>query len=240
MLITKKEFEDNFKLPIEQYVETKGGAFQAHYISWANAQFLLKTKHPELGVEFERNSDGSPIFHHGTQTFVLAYLTNGELKTPSTFYPVWDNSFRAINDCGVEQINKAMQRATAKAIAVHTGLGLSLYVGEDLKDDEPSVSSNKVTTHNGSSEDWETRTFPFGKHQGKALSKIVEIDPGYFDYLFSPKFEFKDDNLRNACVKAMAQAKMQSESEATKINTDVPDEVAEQTADPELDEEIPF
>lgn len=238
MLINQEKFEENFKLDVTKYTETKGnGSFQAKYISWANAQFLLKTRHPELGVEFERGENGSPIFQHQSQAFVLAYLTDGEKRTPSTFYPVWDNSFKAINDCGVGEVNKAMQRATAKAIAVHTGLGLSLYVGEDLEETTPTQATNQSSTtkHNGSGEDWQTRTFPFGKHISKPLLEIVENDPAYFDYLFSPKFEFKDDGLRNACEKAHAKAKMQSVSEAMKL-----DGKKAQAKDPDLEEEILF
>lgn len=240
MLINQEKFEENFKLDVTKYTETKGnGSFQAKYISWANAQFLLKTRHPELGVEFERGENGSPIFQHQSQAFVLAYLTDGEKRTPSTFYPVWDNSFKAINDCGVGEVNKAMQRATAKAIAVHTGLGLSLYVGEDLEDATPTQATNQSSTtkHNGSGEDWETRTFPFGKHRSKTLLEIVETDPAYFEYLFSPKFEFKDDGLRNACEKAHAKAKMQSVSEAMKL--DAPSKPKAEP-DPDLDEDIIF
>lgn len=238
MLINQEKFEENFKLDVTKYTETKGnGSFQAKYISWANAQFLLKTRHPELGVEFERGENGSPIFQHQSQAFVLAYLTDGEKRTPSTFYPVWDNSFKAINDCGVGEVNKAMQRATAKAIAVHTGLGLSLYVGEDLEDTTPTQATNQssTTAHNGSGEDWETRTFPFGKHRSKTLLEIVENDPAYFEYLFSPKFEFKDDGLRNACEKAHAKAKMQSVSEAMKL-----DGKKAEAKDPDLEEDILF
>ena len=240
MLIDQKKFEENFKLNVTKYTEIKGsGSFQAKYISWANAQYLLKTRHPNLGVEFERGENGSPIFQHQSQAFVLAYLTDGETRTPSTFYPVWDNSFKAINDCGVGEVNKAMQRATAKAIAVHTGLGLSLYVGEDLEDTTPAPSSKQPDTaaHNGSGDDWESRTFPFGKHQGKTLLEIVEQAPTYFEYLFSPKFEFKDDALRNACEKAHAKAKMQSVSEAMKLDA-LSKPKAE--SDPDLDEEILF
>ena len=67
-----------------------------------------------------------------------------------------------------------MQRATAKAIAVHTGLGLSLYVGEDLEDTTPAPSSKQPDTaaHNGSGDDWESRTFPLVNIKEKPCWKL--------------------------------------------------------------------
>ena len=69
------------------------------------------------------------------------------------------------------------------------------------------------------------------------MLEIVEQAPTYFEYLFSPKFEFKDDALRNACEKAHAKAKMQSVSEAMKLDA-LSKPKAE--SDPDLDEEILF
>ena len=41
-------------------------------------------------------------------------------------------------------VNKAFQRATAKVIAVYTGLGLSLFTNEDLEDLEEPVNHPKT------------------------------------------------------------------------------------------------
>jgi hypothetical protein len=48
--------------------------------------------------------------------------------------PVMDYRNKAIPNPDAFSVNTAMQRCLAKAIALH-GLGLSLYVGEDLWDD---------------------------------------------------------------------------------------------------------
>jgi len=47
-------------------------------------------------------------------------------------------------------VNKAIQRATAKAIAMH-GLGLSLWTGEDIpSEDIPSLENKQITLDIGS------------------------------------------------------------------------------------------
>jgi hypothetical protein len=48
--------------------------------------------------------------------------------------PVMDYRNKAVPNPDAFAVNTAMQRCLAKAIALH-GLGLSLYVGEDLWDD---------------------------------------------------------------------------------------------------------
>ena len=144
MLISKEEYEKNNSLDVSKLIEEKNnGKFSAKYISWANAQMLLKTKHPELSVDFEK-VDGSPVFNLGSQSYVLAFLTDGQRKSPSLFYPVWDARFNPIDDASTWDVNNALQRATAKVIALETGLGLCCYIGEDLQEN-PNPQSKPNT-----------------------------------------------------------------------------------------------
>jgi hypothetical protein len=57
--------------------------------------------------------------------------------------PVMDYRNKAIANPDAFSVNTAMQRCLAKAIALH-GLGLSLYVGEDLWDDIEIDSTSLV------------------------------------------------------------------------------------------------
>ena len=131
-LITGPEFTANYKLNLKEHISTKGGSFQARYISWAIAQKLLRERHPTLSVDFEKGEGGQPFHLLNDNIYLLPFLTDGEKRTPSIFFPVMDNRFAAIaNPCATE-VNRAFQRATAKVIAVYTGLGLSLFTNEDL------------------------------------------------------------------------------------------------------------
>lgn len=56
--------------------------------------------------------------------------------------PVMDHRNKAIQNPDAFQVNTAMQRALAKAIALH-GLGLYIYAGEDLPDGEEEKKPHK-------------------------------------------------------------------------------------------------
>ena len=73
MLITTKQYTENNNLDVSRFIEKKdNGKFVADYLSWANAQMLLKTRHPELSVDFER-VDGCPVFNLGSQSYVFHF-----------------------------------------------------------------------------------------------------------------------------------------------------------------------
>jgi len=58
--------------------------------------------------------------------------------------PVMDYKNKAIQNPGAFDVNTAMQRCLAKAIALH-GLGLYIYNGEDLPPDEADIpQTNKA------------------------------------------------------------------------------------------------
>ena len=133
-LITGPEFSANYKLNLKEHIETKGGSFQARYISWAIAQKLLRERHPTISVDFEKGEEGQPFHRLNDNIFLLPFLTDGEKRTPAIFFPVMDNRFGPIANPCVTDVNRAFQRATAKVIAVYTGLGLSLFTNEDLED----------------------------------------------------------------------------------------------------------
>ena len=151
--------------------------------------------------------------------------------------------FDAVSNPSVTQINKACQRATAKAIAVFTGLGLKLYIGEDLVDDpqETRTSYKEPEKFTG---DWASYKIPIGKYarEGKNLGEVMEENPAYVTgFLLDPaKFEFKSDNFKNACLAAVAA--VGATAADIKITSDeITDDISGQTAsDPELDEEVPF
>ena len=178
-LISTAEFSANYKLNLKDHIEVKGGSFQARYISWAIAQKLLRERHPTLSVDFEKGEGGQPFHLLNDNIYLLPFLTDGEKRTPSIFFPVMNNKFAAIaNPCATE-VNRAFQRATAKVIAVYTGLGLSLFTNEDLEDleDGPTPApvqpkaAPKANNADGEKLDWENMKVPFGKYDGQTHLK---------------------------------------------------------------------
>ncbi len=77
-------------------------------------------------------SYGTPVAFGET---VMVFCTvNAFGKSMTSQLPVMDYRNKAVPNPDAFAVNTAMQRALTKAIALH-GLGLSLYVGEDLWDD---------------------------------------------------------------------------------------------------------
>lgn len=221
-LISAKDFQANYDLAISDYVEKRGGgAFQASYLSWAYAQFLLKTRHPHLSVAFKTSESGD-ICHRAirkkesgdiVEIYLLPYLENFEgLKTPPLYFPVMDLAFNALANPSVTEINKAAQRATAKAIAVYTGIGLRLYTNEDIP--EPQDKIEKEANHEpikppeskiyDRTPEWKKVKIPFGKYQKEGLNigEIATKDPKYItDYLLV-NVEFKSEALKAYLLEA--------------------------------------
>jgi len=111
---------------VSDKVEKKNGL---SYLSWAWAVDTLLQRDPQATWSY-----GLPAFFGET---VMVFCTvNAFGKSMTAQLPVMDYRNKAIPNPDAFAVNTAMQRCLAKAIALH-GLGLSLYVGEDLWDDVP-------------------------------------------------------------------------------------------------------
>lgn len=115
------------------------------YISWAHAWEKLKEQHPNATYKVHENRNGMPYFHDESGAFVKVSVTVCSV-THTVNLPVMDYNNNAMKQTQqttkgrlVEpyttfDINKSIQRALAKAIAMH-GLGLYVYRGEDLPEE---------------------------------------------------------------------------------------------------------
>ncbi len=111
---------------VSDKVEKKNGL---SYLSWAWAVDTLLQRDPQATWSY-----GQPVVFGET---VMVFCTvNAFGKSMTAQLPVMDYRNKAIPNPDAFAVNTAMQRCLAKAIALH-GLGLSLYVGEDLWDDVP-------------------------------------------------------------------------------------------------------
>lgn len=125
----KKElFESMYMLDLTGKVEKdyKG----LNYISWANAYKLAMEQDPQMTFEVLEDADGFPLFSRGGCHIVKTTVTMfGETK--KMFLPVMDNRHNAVAEPNTRQISDSIMRCLVKNIALF-GIGLSLYVGEDL------------------------------------------------------------------------------------------------------------
>ena len=117
-------------ISVKDKIERKGNL---DYLSWANAWALLKANYPDTQrIVYESSFTGLNYFTDGTTAYVkVGVIVNGWEHID--YLPIMDFRNNAIPLAKITSmdVNKAIQRSTAKAIAMH-GLGLSLWTGEDI------------------------------------------------------------------------------------------------------------
>ena len=123
-----------FKTDVSKYTEKKG---KFNYLSWANAWGLLKKTCPDARYGVTKAENGSPFFVTECGYFVDVWVEVDGVSL-SQIHPVLNHRNEPIEQPNAFQINTSLQRALAKAIALH-GLGLYIFAGEDLP--EPDALS---------------------------------------------------------------------------------------------------
>jgi len=133
---TQNTFDKLFKIDVSKYVKKKGNF---NYLSWAYAVQELKKVCPTARWGVTKAEDGSPFFETECGFFVEVWVDVDGVNL-SQVHPVLDNRNQPIEKPNSFQINTSLQRALAKAIALH-GLGLYIFAGEDLP--EPDALTPK-------------------------------------------------------------------------------------------------
>jgi len=131
-------FEKLNKINVSDKTDKKG---KFTYLSWAFAWAETKKLYPNVKVTVYENDLGLPYFVGSAGVMVKVGVTIEELEHIS-YLPVMNFSNKAIKheDANMMDINKTIQRATVKAIGLH-GLGLYIYAGEDLPEEEAKKAS---------------------------------------------------------------------------------------------------
>jgi len=146
--MSKNNYTTLATLPIREKVERKGNL---DYLSWANAWHMLKTIHPDAQrIVYESVQTDLNYFTDGTTAYVKVGIVVGGLEHID-YLPVMDyrNNSIPLEKVTSMDVNKSIQRSTAKAIAMH-GLGLSLWTGEDVPQmttvkSQPKTKASKIT-----------------------------------------------------------------------------------------------
>ena len=134
-------------IDVRPKAEKKG---RADYLSWAHAWDMLKSNYPQAQrIIYESEHTGLNYFTDGKTAYVKVGIVVNDMEHIDML-PVMDHRNKSIPIDKIDsfEVNKTIQRATAKAIAMH-GLGLSLWTGEDIQTppseakDAPSKSSSE-------------------------------------------------------------------------------------------------
>jgi len=174
--MSKNNYTTLASISIKEKVERKGNF---DYLSWANAWHMLKTIHPDAQrIVYESAQTELNYFTDGVTAYVKVGIIINELEHID-YLPVMDyrnNSIR-IEKITSMDVNTAIQRSTAKAIAMH-GLGLSLWTGEDVpqmvtKKSTPTTKATKITLEIAD-ENWVKVMKYMSANKSLGLSQIVK------------------------------------------------------------------
>jgi hypothetical protein len=129
------KYSDIAAINVNDHVEKKQNL---SYLSWAWAVDCLLRLDENASWEFTKPE---PC---GNDTFMVFCAVTAFGRTRKAQLPVMDHRNKAIANPDAFQINVAMQRCLAKAIALH-GLGLYIYAGEDLPTDGDNIVMQTMT-----------------------------------------------------------------------------------------------
>ena len=125
--MTCERFKELYSLDILDLTELKG---KLTYMSWANAWRLLKEQDPNATYEIMENAIGGHEFKVGTGWIVKTKVTAFGMTLPMSL-GIMDNRNDSISEIDCRDVMDSVMRCLAKNIAMF-GIGLPLYVGEDL------------------------------------------------------------------------------------------------------------
>lgn len=133
-----KVFDTLNRVDVSKYIENKNGL---SYLSWAKAWEALKVNFPTATYHVYENRDEFNYFHDHRTAWVKVGVTVEGLEHIEML-PVMDfrNKSILLENVTSFEVNKAIQRALTKAIARH-GLGLYIYMGEDLPNPQDGVTT---------------------------------------------------------------------------------------------------
>ena len=122
------------KINVNEHTDKKG---KFTSLSWAWAVDQLLQLDPKATWDYQ-----APM-QFGDTLMVFCSVTAFD-KTMTAQLPVLNHQNKAISNPNAMDVNTAMQRCLAKAIALH-GLGLYIYAGEDVPD-EPTPDLTEAST----------------------------------------------------------------------------------------------
>ena len=127
------------KINVNGHLEKKGNL---SYLSWAWAWAeVLKIDPGARWTAHEWDNSPVMVLRNGTAMVKVSVEIKSDIKT--CILPVMDNRNKAIVDPDAFAVNTAMMRCLAQAIAMH-GLGLYIYAGEDLPEQEKTEPNPEV------------------------------------------------------------------------------------------------
>lgn len=175
----KSLFERLYAVNVNDKVEKKNGL---SYVSWPMAWAEVKKAVPDATFTiYERETQYGPVnyFTDGKTCWVKTGITLEGLEHIEML-PVMDFRNQAIPLERVTSmdVNKAIQRSLTKAAARH-GLGLYIYAGEDLPEDESDAMKKKAEAQDAENKKIDKALKEAGRKTPSAAAEVVSQVPGW-------------------------------------------------------------
>ena len=130
------KFEEVMKVNVNGKTEKKGNLT---YLSWAWAWAEFKKIYPDATYEVKK-FEGLPYVHDTDTGYMVYTSVTADGLTYEMWLPVMDARNKTLMNATMFDINKTIMRCLAKNLAMF-GLGLYIYAGEDLPEDEQTAKS---------------------------------------------------------------------------------------------------
>ena len=170
------DYKELKKIDCKKYIEKKG---KFNYLSWPFMVDMLRIYEPEATIHARINQDGLPYFKDESGGLVETYIMLNGIEMWNEWLPIMDFKNKALKNPDTMDINKAIQRCKAKCISEYTGIGLYIYMGEDLPDSDqdvskkppldPFLSSMKMYATNHKKEYWDVMN-DWGMKEAKRIT----------------------------------------------------------------------
>ncbi len=130
------------KLNVQDHVEKKNGLTYLSW-AWAWAEALKADPTATFHVDTFQRADGTTIPYMDINGTAMVWVrTTLFSKEMTCMLPVMDHRNKPIQNPDAFQVNTAIMRCLTKCLAMH-GLGLYIYAGEDLPEDDGVVPAPK-------------------------------------------------------------------------------------------------
>lgn len=184
------------ELNVQDHVEKKNGLTYLSW-AWAWAEALKADPTATFHVDTFQRADGTTVpFMDINGTAMVWVRTTLFGKEMTCFLPVMDHRNKPIQNPDSFQVNTAIMRCMTKCLALH-GLGLYIYAGEDLPEQEGKPEPEKKPAP------------PTPKVPAKA-----EGEPGRWQITIKAKPDATDTDWVNLISEAAVACLEQAESQA--------------------------
>ena len=154
-------FNELYKVNVNEHVEKKNtGKVTLSYLSWTYAWAEVKKRYPDASYEVVKFENGLPYCYDANTGYMVYTRVTIEGTTHEMWLPVMDshndamldkayevktkyNSYR-VPKCTMFDVNKTIMRCLTKNLAMF-GLGLYIYAGEDLPQEENNATLEEAT-----------------------------------------------------------------------------------------------